>query len=37
MRMMNEPKSTGELSDRAIKILDAIYEKADLPSIVENN
>ena len=35
--MINEPKSTEELTDRAIKILDAKYEKADLPSIVENN
>ena len=37
VRMINEPKSTEELTDRAIKILDAKYEKADLPSIVENN
>ena len=35
--MINEPKSTEELTDQAIKILDAKYEKADLPSIVENN
>ncbi len=34
---MNEPKSTEELTDQAIKILDAKYKKADLPSIVENN
>jgi hypothetical protein len=37
MRMMNEPKSTEELTDRAGKTLDAKYEKADLPSVVENN
>jgi hypothetical protein len=32
--MRNEPDSTRELTDRAIKILDAKYEKADLPEIV---
>jgi len=37
MRMINEPKSTEELTDRAINILDAKYVKADLPLIVENN
>lgn len=37
MRMINEPESTGELTDRAVKILDAIYEKAHFPSIVESN
>ena len=33
--IVNEPDSTRELTDRAIKILDAKYEKADLPEIVE--
>lgn len=33
--MRNEPTSTQELTDRAVKILDAKYEKADLPNIVE--
>ena len=33
----NEPNSTEELTDRAVKILDAKYKKADLPSIVDNN
>lgn len=37
MRMMNEPKSTGELKDSANKILDAKYKKADLSSIAENS
>jgi hypothetical protein len=31
--MRNEPDSTRELTDRAIKILDAKYEKADLPEM----
>ena len=35
--MRNEPKSTAELTERAIKILDASYEKADLPQVVKNN
>ena len=34
--MRDEPDSTKELTKRAIKILDAKYEKADLPDIVEN-
>ena len=29
-----EPKSTAEATHRAVEILDASYEKADLPSIV---
>ena len=33
--MRDEPQSTKELTDRAVKILDAKYEKADLPEIVE--
>jgi hypothetical protein len=33
-RMINDPKSTEELTDQAIKIIDAKCEKADLPSIV---
>ena len=33
--MRDEPQSTQELTDRAVKILDAKYEKADLPEIVE--
>lgn len=37
MRTINEPKSTEELTDWAIKILDPKYEKADLPSIIENH
>ena len=31
----NEPESTKELTNRVVKILDAKYEKADLPAIVE--
>ena len=31
----NEPESTKELTNRAVKILDAKYDKADLPAIVE--
>ena len=34
---LDEPKSTEELTDRTVKILDAVYTKADLPSVVENN
>ena len=34
-RMINEPRSTEEFTDQAINILDAKYEKEDLPSIVE--
>jgi hypothetical protein len=33
--MRDEPESTKELTNRAVKILDAKYEKADLPEIVE--
>jgi hypothetical protein len=33
--MRDEPDSTKELTNRAVKILDAKYEKADLPKIVE--
>jgi hypothetical protein len=33
--MRDEPDSTKELTNRAVKILDAKYEKADLPEIVE--
>jgi hypothetical protein len=29
--MRDEPESTKELTNRAVKILDAKYEKADLP------
>ena len=32
----NEPVATAELTKRATKILDAKYEKADLPAIVKN-
>ena len=35
--LRNEPKSTAELTERAIKILDANYEKADLPQVVKDN
>ncbi len=31
-----EPESTKELTNRAVKILDAKYEKADLPKIVKD-
>ena len=31
----DEPDSTKELTNRAVTILDAKYEKADLPEIVE--
>eukprot|EP00956_Cyclotella_meneghiniana_P016093 scaffold25194_cov46-Cyclotella_meneghiniana.AAC.2 len=34
--MRDEPDSTKELTKRAVQILDAKYEKADLPDIVEN-
>ena len=30
----NEPRSTMEMTKRVIKILDAKYEKADLPKIM---
>ena len=33
--MRDEPDSTKELTNRAVKILDAKYEKADLPEIVD--
>jgi hypothetical protein len=33
--MRDESESTKELTNRAVKILDAKYEKADLPEIVE--
>jgi hypothetical protein len=33
--MRDEPESTKELTNRAVKILDAKYEKTDLPEIVE--
>jgi hypothetical protein len=33
--MRDESESTKELTDRAVKILDAKYEKADFPEIVE--
>jgi hypothetical protein len=33
--MRDEPESTKELTNRAVKFLDAKYEKADLPEIVE--
>eukprot|EP00956_Cyclotella_meneghiniana_P021160 scaffold38128_cov50-Cyclotella_meneghiniana.AAC.1 len=36
-QLRNEPKSTAELTERAIKILDANYEKADLPQVVKDN
>ena len=31
-----EPKSTAEMTDRAVRILDANYEKADLPAVVND-
>jgi len=34
---LDEPASTEELTDRTVKILDAKYEKADLPSVVESS
>ena len=37
LRLNNEPNSTQEATDRCIKILDAKYEKADLPSVVRDN
>jgi hypothetical protein len=33
--MRDEPESTKELTNRAVKILDGKYEKEDLPEIVE--
>ena len=35
--MVHEPKSTEEATQRAIHILDAKYEKADLQSVVDTN
>ena len=35
--MVHEPKSTEEATQRAINILDARYEKADLQSVVDTN
>ena len=32
-----EPTATKELTDRTVKILDAKYEKADLPKVVQDN
>ena len=32
-----EPSSTKALNDRTVKILDAKYEKANLPQVVEDN
>ena len=37
LRMENEPVSTLEATRRCVKILDANYKKADLPSVVKNN
>jgi hypothetical protein len=34
LRMENEPASTLEATKRCVKILDANYKKADLPSVV---
>ncbi len=36
-RMVHEPISTEEATQRAIHILDANYEKADLQSVVDTN
>ncbi len=35
--MVHEPKSTEEVTKRAIHILDAKYEKADLQTVVDTN
>ena len=35
--MIHEPRSTEEATQRAVHILDAKYEKADLQSVVDNN
>ena len=32
-----EPTATKALTDRTVKILDAKYEKADLPKVVQDN
>ena len=37
LRMDNEPASTLEATKRCVKILDANYKKADLPSVVKDN
>ena len=36
-RLLHEPQSTLQETERAVKILDAKYEKADLPEVVKNN
>jgi hypothetical protein len=36
-RLLHEPPSTSQETERAVKILDAKYEKADLPEVVKNN
>jgi hypothetical protein len=35
--LSQEPASTRNVTKRVLKILDAKYDKADLPSIVKNN
>jgi hypothetical protein len=34
---VQEPASTGNATKRVVEILDARYDKVDLPSIVKNN
>jgi len=35
--MQMEPESTSDATDRVVRILDAKYEKADLPAIIQEN
>jgi hypothetical protein len=36
-RLLHEPQSTAQETERAVKILDAKYKKADLPEVLKNN